>query len=49
VWDRRSSKASEKVFVPLLGDVPTHDKPLTNMPPAADQPGDQPADKDSSA
>jgi hydrogenase small subunit len=45
VWERRSEKASEKVFVPLLGDVPTHDKPGATTA----RPDDQPADKDPSA
>ncbi len=49
VWERRSAKASEKVFVPLLGDVPTHDRPLTNMAPPAEPPSDQQTDKDPSA
>jgi hydrogenase small subunit len=49
VWERRSAKASEKVFIPLLGDVPTHDKPLTNTPPPAQPLADPSADKDPSA
>jgi hypothetical protein len=32
--ERRADRASEKVFLPLVGDVPTRERPLDSAAPA---------------